>query len=163
WRDGCMEAYAGRRAMEAEARRRHDDGEKTILFHLMEERGRDRLTAGIWDRALREGDHVAHKVIDRAYRALGAGVASAVNLLDVTVVNVALPDIQKDLGSSFSDLQWVVDAYALTLAAFLLTFGSLSDLVGRRLVFVLGLGVFSAASLLCGLSTTPLMLNLARA
>ena len=84
-------------------------------------------------------------------------------LLDVTVVNVALPDIQKDLGSSFSDLQWVVDAYALTLAAFLLTFGSLADLVGRRLVFVLGLGVFSAASLTCGLSTTPLMLNLARA
>jgi EmrB/QacA subfamily drug resistance transporter len=84
-------------------------------------------------------------------------------LLDVTVVNVALPDIQKDLGSSFSDLQWVVDAYALTLAAFLLTFGSLADLIGRRLVFVLGLGVFSAASLACGLSGTPLVLNLARA
>src|SRR4051794_27453500 len=85
-RHGCMEAYAGRRAMEAEARRHHEDGEKTILFKLMEERGRDRLTAGIWDRALREGDHVAHKVIDRAYRALGAGVASAVNLLDVEAV-----------------------------------------------------------------------------
>jgi EmrB/QacA subfamily drug resistance transporter len=84
-------------------------------------------------------------------------------LLDVTVVNNALPSIQKDLDSSFSDLQWVIDAYALTLAAFLLTFGSLADLFGRRLVFVLGLGVFSAASLTCGLSTTPLMLNLARA
>jgi EmrB/QacA subfamily drug resistance transporter len=84
-------------------------------------------------------------------------------LLDVTVVNNALPSIQKDLGSSFSDLQWVVDAYALTLAALLLSFGSLADLVGRRRVFVLGLGVFSAASLLCGLSTDPLMLNLARA
>jgi len=84
-------------------------------------------------------------------------------LLDVTVVNNALPSIQKDLGSSFSDLQWVVDAYALTLAAFLLTFGSLADLVGRRRIFVVGLGVFSAASLLCGLSTDPLMLNLARA
>src|SRR3954451_11066484 len=84
-------------------------------------------------------------------------------LLDVTVVNNALPSIQKDLGSSFSDLQWVVDAYALTLAAFLLTFGSLADLLGRRRVFVLGLGVFSAASLACGLSTTPLMLNLTRA
>src|SRR5919112_83988 len=83
-------------------------------------------------------------------------------LLDVTVVNVALPDIQRDLGSSFSDLQWVIDAYALTLAAFLLTFGSLADIVGRRRVFVLGLGLFSAASLLCGLSTSPLMLNLAR-
>src|SRR4051812_50203928 len=53
-------------------------------------------------------------------------------LLDVTVVNNALPSIQKELGSSFSDLQWVVDAYALTLAAFLLSFGSLADLVGRR-------------------------------
>jgi len=84
-------------------------------------------------------------------------------LLDVTVVNVALPDIQRDLGSSFSDLQWVVDAYALTLAAFLLTFGSLADLVGRRLVFVLGLIVFSAASLWCGLSGSPLELNIARA
>src|SRR3954469_1663796 len=84
-------------------------------------------------------------------------------LLDVTVVNVALPDIQRDLGSSFSDLQWVVDAYALTLAALLLTFGSLADLVGRRRVFVLGLGIFSAASLACGLSSTPLVLNLARA
>src|SRR3954469_11592546 len=84
-------------------------------------------------------------------------------LLDVTVVNNALPSIQKDLGSSFSDLQWVVDAYALTLAALLLSFGSLADLVGRRRVFVIGLGVFSVASLLCGLSTDPLMLNLARA
>jgi MFS family permease len=84
-------------------------------------------------------------------------------LLDVTVVNNALPSIQKDLRSSFSDLQWVVDAYALALAAFLLSFGSLADLVGRRRVFVLGLGVFSAASLLCGLSSDPLMLNRARA
>jgi EmrB/QacA subfamily drug resistance transporter len=84
-------------------------------------------------------------------------------LLDVTVVNNALPSIQKDLGSSFSDLQWVVDAYALTLAAFLLTFGSLADLIGRRLVFVLGLGVFSGASLACGLATTPVMLNITRA
>src|SRR4051812_36231427 len=84
-------------------------------------------------------------------------------LLDVTVVNNALPSIQKDLGSSFSDLQWVVDAYALTLAALLLSLGSLADLVGRRRGFVLGLGVFSAASLLCGVSAGPLMLNLARA
>src|SRR3954452_198851 len=82
-------------------------------------------------------------------------------LLDVTVVNNALPSIQKDLGSSFSDLQWVVDAYALTLAAFLLSFGSLADLVGRRRVFVLGLGVFSVASLACGLSSTLFELNIA--
>src|SRR5881392_3016095 len=83
-------------------------------------------------------------------------------LLDITVVNVALPDIQKSLNSSFSDLQWVVDAYALTLAALLLTAGSLADRFGRRLVFTVGLGLFIAASLACGLSGTPLVLNLAR-
>src|SRR5579864_3115521 len=83
-------------------------------------------------------------------------------LLDITVVNVALPDIQRSLHSSFQDLQWVVDAYALTLAAFLLTAGALADLLGRRLVFTIGLVVFTAASAACGLSTSPLMLNLAR-
>ena len=60
-------------------------------------------------------------------------------LLDVTIVNVALPDIQTALKSSFSDLQWVVDAYALTLAALLLTAGSLADMFGRRLLYVIGL------------------------
>jgi EmrB/QacA subfamily drug resistance transporter len=84
-------------------------------------------------------------------------------LLDITVVNVALPDIQRSLHSSFSDLQWVVDAYSLTLAAFLLTAGVLGDIYGRREVFAIGLAIFSLASLVCGLSTTPLMLNLARA
>jgi EmrB/QacA subfamily drug resistance transporter len=84
-------------------------------------------------------------------------------LLDITVVNVALPDIQRSLHSSFSDLQWVINAYALTLAAFLLTSGSIADLVGRKRVFITGLFVFTASSALCGLSTTPLMLNLARA
>src|SRR4051795_9704555 len=83
---GCMEAYAGRRAMEEEARKRHADGEKTMLFKLMEERGRDRLTAGIWQRALKDGDKLATHLVDRAYEALGAGVASAVNLLDVEAV-----------------------------------------------------------------------------
>jgi len=84
-------------------------------------------------------------------------------LLDITVVNVALPDIQRSLNSTFSDLQWVVDAYSLTLAAFLLTAGVVGDIYGRREVFGIGLAVFSIASLVCGLSTTPLMLNLARA
>jgi EmrB/QacA subfamily drug resistance transporter len=83
-------------------------------------------------------------------------------LLDVTIVNVALPDIQKELGSSFEDLQWVVDAYALALAAVLLASGSLGDLVGRKRVFVVGLFVFVSASLCCGLATSPTMLNLAR-
>ena len=60
-------------------------------------------------------------------------------LLDVTIVNVALPKIQAGLGSSFTDLQWVIDAYSLTLAALLLTSGSLADLLGRRRIFAIGL------------------------
>jgi EmrB/QacA subfamily drug resistance transporter len=83
-------------------------------------------------------------------------------LLDITVVNVALPDIQRSLHSSFSDLQWVIDAYSLTLAAFLLTAGVVGDMFGRRGVFAVGLGVFTLSSLLCGFSSSSLMLNLAR-
>src|SRR5579871_4397699 len=83
-------------------------------------------------------------------------------LIDVTVVNTALPAIQRSLHASFSDLQWVVNAYALTLAAFLLTAGSLSDLVGRKRVFSTGLALFTISSLICGVSASPLMLNLAR-
>jgi EmrB/QacA subfamily drug resistance transporter len=94
---------------------------------------------------------------------IAVSVAIFMLLLDITVVNVALPDIQRSLHSSFSDLQWVVNAYALTLAAFLLTSGAVADLVGRRRVFVAGLLVFTTASAVCGLSTSPLMLNLARA
>src|SRR4051812_16822523 len=88
-------------------------------------------------------------------------VATFMLLLDITIVNVALPDIQRSLHASFSDLQWVIDAYALTLAALLLTSGSLADLMGRRRVFVVGLAVFTVASLLCGLAGSPLVLNLA--
>jgi EmrB/QacA subfamily drug resistance transporter len=84
-------------------------------------------------------------------------------LLDVTIVNVALPSIQDALNSSFSALQWVVDAYALTLAALLLTAGSLADMYGRRRLYVVGLGIFTAASLLCGLATSTVMLQLSRA
>ena len=84
-------------------------------------------------------------------------------LLDVTIVNVALPDIQRDLDSSFSQLQWVIDAYALSLAALVLTMGSLADLYGRRLLFAGGVVVFATGSLLCGLSTTATFLDLARA
>ena len=94
---------------------------------------------------------------------IAVSVAIFMLLLDITVVNVALPDIQRSLHSSFSDLQWVVNAYSLTLAAFLLTAGSLADLFGRRRVFVLGLVVFTASSAACGLAGSPLTLNLARA
>ncbi len=94
---------------------------------------------------------------------IAVSVAIFMLLLDITVVNVALPSIQRDLHSSFSDLQWVVNAYALTLAAFLLTGGAVADLIGRRRVFMAGLVVFTASSAVCGLSSSPLMLNLARA
>ncbi len=83
-------------------------------------------------------------------------------LLDITVVNVALPDIQQSLHASFADLQWVIDAYSLTLAAFLLTAGVIGDMFGRRGVFAIGLGIFTVSSLLCGLSSSALMLNLSR-
>jgi EmrB/QacA subfamily drug resistance transporter len=84
-------------------------------------------------------------------------------LLDITIVNVALPDIQRALNSSFSDLQWIVDAYALTLAAFLLTAGSLADMYGRRLLYLIGLVVFTCASVLCGFAVNTIMLQLSRA
>jgi glucokinase len=85
-RRGCMEAYAGRKALEQRARKHADEGHQTDLFAIMEKRGRERLTSGIWSRALEHGDKLAHKLIDEAVEALGAGVASAVNLLDVEAV-----------------------------------------------------------------------------
>ena len=90
-------------------------------------------------------------------------LATFMLLLDITIVNVALPDIQSSLHSTFSDLQWVVDAYALTLAALLLTSGSLADLYGRRRLFLVGLVVFTCASVLCGAAASSLMLELSRA
>ena len=99
---------------------------------------------------------------DKWWTLIAVCVAIFMLLLDITVVNVALPDIQRSLHSSFQDLQWVVNAYALTLAAFLLTAGSLADRLGRKLVFTVGLVVFTGASVVCGLSSTSLMLNLAR-
>jgi glucokinase len=87
-RRGCLEAYAGRGAMEAHARKLVKRGRKTILFHLMEKHGRDRLTSGIWADALEHGDRMATALLDRAVAALGAGIGSAVNLLDVEAVIV---------------------------------------------------------------------------
>ena len=98
----------------------------------------------------------------RRWTLLAVCLGTFMLLLDITVVNVALPDIQRELDASFTDLQWVVDAYSLMLASVLLTAGSLADLFGRRRVFAIGLGLFSLASLLCGLSGTPTVLNLAR-
>ena len=87
-RRGCMEAYAGRLAMEAEARHQHEEGHKTDLFKLMEKHGKPRLTSGIWERALDANDHLAEDLIHRAIEALGTGIASAVNLLDPEAVIV---------------------------------------------------------------------------
>jgi EmrB/QacA subfamily drug resistance transporter len=89
-------------------------------------------------------------------------VATFMLLLDITVVNVALPDIQRDLNASLSSLQWVVDAYSLLLAATLLTWGSLGDRLGRKRVFSLGFAIFTFASFLCGIAGDPTLLNLAR-
>ncbi len=82
-RRGCVEAYAGRRAMEAKALRKQRKGRKTELFEIMREKGHDALSSGVWEHALEHGDKLAHELIERAVRALGAGIASAVNLLDV--------------------------------------------------------------------------------
>jgi len=101
--------------------------------------------------------------VDRKWWTLiTVSVATFMLLLDITIVNVALPRIQSGLHANFTDLQWVIDAYALTLAALLLTAGSLADLLGRRLIFAIGLVVFSASSLVCGIAQSPLMLNLSR-
>ncbi len=83
-------------------------------------------------------------------------------LLDVTIVVVAIPDIQDGLHATFGQIQWVIDAYALTLASLLLTAGVLADRYGRRLLFAVGLTIFTLGSLLCGLAQTPLMLILSR-
>jgi glucokinase len=85
-RRGCLEAYAGRGAMEAKARRDVGKGAHTDLFKLMEQRGRTRLTSAVWAHALEQHDRLAHELIDRAVEALGVGIASAVNLLDIEAV-----------------------------------------------------------------------------
>ncbi len=83
-------------------------------------------------------------------------------LLDVTIVIVAQPGIQAGLHAGFSDVQWVLDAYALTLASLLLTSGVLADRYGRKLLFQIGLVIFTIGSLLCGVAQHPLMLILSR-
>jgi EmrB/QacA subfamily drug resistance transporter len=90
-------------------------------------------------------------------------VATFMLLLDITVVNTALPAIEADLGASFTELQWVIDAYTLSLAALVLTAGVLADRLGRRRVFAAGLAIFTLASLGAGLATDPTFLNIARA
>lgn len=94
---------------------------------------------------------------------LAVSITAFMLLLDLTIVIIALTDIQQSLDSSFDDLQWVVDAYALTLAAFLLTSGALADRIGRRKVFLIGLVIFALASLGCGLAWSSSALVVSRA
>jgi EmrB/QacA subfamily drug resistance transporter len=99
----------------------------------------------------------------RRWKALAVlGVAYLMVVLDISIVNVALPSIQSDLGFSTEDLQWVVSGYALTFGGFLLLGGRAGDLLGRRLFFMIGLGLFLVTSLLAGLSTSSEMLIIAR-
>ncbi|MGH3006117.1 MAG: MFS transporter [Gaiellaceae bacterium] len=99
----------------------------------------------------------------RRWKALAVlGIAYLMVVLDVSIVNVALPSIQTDLGFTTEDLQWVISGYALTFGGFLLLGGRVGDLLGRRMLFMVGLGLFLATSLLAGLSTSSEMLIVAR-
>src|ERR671936_162068 len=83
-------------------------------------------------------------------------------MLDNTIVNVALPSIQRDMGIGISELEWVVNGYALTFAVLMLTGGKPADMLGRRLIFIVGLAIFTSSSLACGLATGANMLIAAR-
>lgn len=101
-RTGCMEAYAGRSAMEIQARKWHAEGKKTDLFKIMEKKAKPRLASGVWDAALKKNDPMAKKLVDRAIWALGSGIASAVNLLDVEAVIIG-GGLGIRLGQPFAD------------------------------------------------------------
>jgi len=90
-------------------------------------------------------------------------LGSSMSFIDGTVVNVALPALQRDLGATVTDVQWVIEAYALLFSALLLVGGSLGDHFGRRRVFAIGVALFTIASLGCGLAGTVRVLVLARA
>src|SRR4051812_50165947 len=94
---------------------------------------------------------------------LAVSVATFMLLLDITVVNTALPSIHDDLGASFTELQWVIDAYTLALAALVLSAGVLADRLGRRRVFGAGLAISTVPSALAGLAPGPTFPNVTRA
>src|SRR3989440_9551212 len=99
----------------------------------------------------------------RRWTLIAVCVTTFMLLVDITIVNVALPSIQRRLDASLTGLEWVVDAYAITLAALILTAGALADRYGRRRVFAGGIVVFSVASLLCGIAWNIASLDVARA
>src|SRR5580693_5178416 len=95
---------------------------------------------------------------------LGATIlGSSMTFIDATVVNVALPALQADLHATITDVQWVIEAYALFLGALILVGGSMGDQVGRKRVFLSGVVFFTVASILCGIATSPLTLIAGRA
>src|SRR3989440_74454 len=98
----------------------------------------------------------------RRWTLIAVCVTTFMLLLDITIVNVALPSIQRRLNADLTGLQWVVDAYALALAALILTAGALADRFGRRLLFMFGVVVFTSASLLCGLAWNITALDVSR-
>src|SRR5712691_13524074 len=104
-------------------------------------------------------------LIDRNRRWFALGMvclSSLMIVLDGTIVNVALPAIQQDLGFAQADLAWVVNAYLLTFGGFMLLSGRLADLVGRRTVLMVGIGLFTLASLACGLANSQAVIVIAR-
>jgi len=116
------------------------------------------MTAPATPAAVADGDTARSR-----WTLIAVCVSSFMLLVDVTIVQVALPTIQRHLDASFTDLQWVIDAYALTLATLILTWGSVADRLGRKRVFIAGLTVFTASSLLCGLAQSTDMLIWSRA
>jgi glucokinase len=137
-RRGCLEAYAGRAAMEAKARREHDAGVDTHLFKIMEKHDRDRLASGIWEHALHEKDPLAESLIRRAIRYLGTGIASACNLLDIEAVVIGgglgvrfgerfAPEIEREMGKHI----FVADDPPKMLSAAL---GDLGGAIGASLL-----------------------------
>jgi EmrB/QacA subfamily drug resistance transporter len=104
------------------------------------------------------------RTLDRKWWTLGVVCTGIfMLLLDITIVNIALPDLVRSLHASFSDLEWVIDAYAISLATLLLIAGSLGDLAGARKVFLVGLAIFCTSSLLCGVAQDPAFLIAFRA
>jgi glucokinase len=137
-RRGCMEAYAGRAAMEARARELQAQGRKTDLFHIMEQRGRERLTSGIWARALKKDDPLARELVDRAIGALGTAIASACNLLDVEAVVIG-GGLGLRLGPDYLEaLQREIDEHLFTIehppAVQIAQLGDLGGAIGAALL-----------------------------
>ncbi len=108
-------------------------------------------------------DHQPYPTYEKRWTAMAIILmASFMNLLDVTIVNVSLPTLQKDMGASSSDIEWVVAGFILTFALGLLPFGRYGDIVGKKQMFLIGVGCFTTASIMCGLAPNIEFLVIAR-